>query len=440
MSNKQKSVPTSRFSRAARLGSLAGKVAGNMLFEGTKAWATGKQTSRQELLLQPKNIQRFAEQLANLRGAAMKLGQLLSMDSGELLTPELSAILARLRSEATPMPQKQLVKVMREHWGDAWLEQLSHFELRPFAAASIGQVHIAYRESGEKLAVKVQYPGIAKGIASDVDNLAYLLKLSGLLPKEVEIQPLIDEAKQQLINEANYELEANYLKRYSECLKGDDNYLIPNVVDSLSSSQVLVMSFVEGQELDELANTEQALRNKAVEQLLSLFLRELFSFKLVQTDPNFANYQYQIDNQRLVLLDFGATRELPLHISDGYLQLLSGAISNDRAGVATAAQQIGYFQQGLAQEYIDNVVDIFLLACEPLRHQGEYDFANSDLPKRIKELGLKMSTASEHWHAPPVDALFVHRKLAGLFLIAAKLSAKVNVNSIFKEFEVQSDK
>ncbi|WP_304637628.1 MULTISPECIES: ABC1 kinase family protein [Pseudoalteromonas] len=440
MSNKQKSVPTSRFSRAVRLGSLASKVAGNMLFEGTKAWAAGKQTSRQELLLQPKNIQRFAEQLANLRGAAMKLGQLLSMDSGELLTPELSAILARLRSEATPMPQKQLVKVMREHWGDAWLEQLSHFELRPFAAASIGQVHIAYRESGEKLAVKVQYPGIAKGIASDVDNLAYLLKLSGLLPKEVELQPLIDEAKQQLINEADYELEANYLKRYSECLKGDDNYLIPNVVDSLSSSQVLVMSFVEGQELDELANTEQALRDKAVEQLLSLFLRELFSFKLVQTDPNFANYQYQIDNQRLVLLDFGATRELPQHISDGYFQLLSVAISNDRAGVTTAAQHIGYFQKGLAQEYIDNVVDIFLLACEPLRHQGEYDFANSDLPKRIKELGLKMSTASEHWHAPPVDALFVHRKLAGLFLIAAKLSAKVNVNSIFNEFEVQRDK
>ena len=147
MSDKQKSVPTSRLARAARLGSLAGKVASNMLFEGTKAWATGKQTSRQELLLKPKNIQRFAEQLANLRGAAMKLGQLLSMDSGELLTPELSAILARLRSEATPMPQKQLVKVMREHWGDAWLEQLSHFELRPFAAASIGQVHIAYRES-----------------------------------------------------------------------------------------------------------------------------------------------------------------------------------------------------------------------------------------------------------------------------------------------------
>ena len=106
MSNKQKSVPTSRFSRAARLGSLAGKVVGNMLFEGTKAWATGKQTSRQELLLQPKNIQRFAEQLANLRGAAMKLGQLLSMDSGELLTPELSAILASLRAEATAMPQK----------------------------------------------------------------------------------------------------------------------------------------------------------------------------------------------------------------------------------------------------------------------------------------------------------------------------------------------
>ncbi|MEO2279182.1 ABC1 kinase family protein [Pseudoalteromonas pernae] len=431
MTNKQKSVPTSRFSRAARFGTLATKVAGNMIFEGTKAWVSGKNTSRQELLLQPKNIQHLAEQLAHLRGAAMKLGQLLSMDSGELLSPELSAILARLRSEATPMPHKQLVDVMRNHWGQDWLEHLSNFELRPFAAASIGQVHIAYSETGEKLAVKVQYPGIAKGIASDVDNLAYILKVSGLLPEDVDLQPLIEQAKLQLINEADYELEANYLARYKACLGEDSNYLVPHVVDTLSSKQVLVMHFVEGQSIEALVDAEQGLRNKAVEQLLRLFLRELFSFKLIQTDPNFANYQYQIDNQRLVLLDFGATRELPQHISDGYEQLLRAAIRSDRAGIAAAAQTIGYFGQGLAQQYIDNVVDIFLLACEPLRHQGVYDFAKSDLPKRIKTLGLEMSTASQYWHAPPIDALFVHRKLAGLFLIAAKLKAKVDVNQLF---------
>jgi len=440
MTIKQSAVPTSRFSRAASLGALVSKVAGNMLFSSAKAWVAGKETSRQELLLQPKNIQRLTEQLAHLRGAAMKLGQLLSMDSGELLTPELSAILARLRAEATPMPHKQLVQVMRNHWGDAWLEHLSHFELRPFAAASIGQVHISYTEMGKKLAVKVQYPGIAKGIASDVDNLAYLLKISGLLPKNVDLQPLIDEAKQQLINEADYELEARYLTRYRACLADDENYVIPKVVDELSSKQILVMHFVEGQEIEALVDAHQALRNKAVEQLLRLFLNELFTFKLIQTDPNFANYQYQMDQQRLVLLDFGATRELPQHISNGYLQLLSAAAKNDRAEVAAAAKRIGYFGQELAQEYIDNVVDIFLLACEPLSCQGEYDFAKSDLPKRIKELGLEMSTASQYWHAPPVDALFVHRKLAGLFLIAAKLGAKVDVNQIFTEFKLQRNK
>ncbi|WP_462158561.1 ABC1 kinase family protein [Pseudoalteromonas sp. GB56] len=431
MNKKQKAVPTSRFSRAARLGSLATKVAGNMLVEGAKSWVTGKGTSRNELLLQPKNVQHLAQQLAHLRGAAMKLGQLLSMDSGELLSTELADVLARLRAQATPMPHKQLVQVMRGQWGDDWLGHLSHFELRPFAAASIGQVHIAYSETGEKLAVKVQYPGIAKGIESDVDNLAYLLRLSGLLPKDVDLQPLIDEAKQQLVNEADYELEARYLRRYCTCLGDDGDYLIPSVVEALSSQQVLVMSFVEGQDIEALVSAEQTLRNKAVEQLLRLFLRELFTFKLIQTDPNFANYRYQIDNQRLVLLDFGATRELPQHISDGYLHLLSAALKNDRMGLAEAAKEIGYFGNGLAQEYRDNVVDIFLLACEPLRHQGEYDFATSDLPTRIKALGLEMSTGSEYWHAPPVDALFVHRKLAGIFLIAAKLKAKVDVNQLF---------
>ncbi|MFY8273300.1 ABC1 kinase family protein [Pseudoalteromonas sp. SSDWG2] len=430
---KQKSVPTSRVGRAARFGLLASKVAGNMLLGGAKSIASGQHKSRQELLLNAKNMESFANQLAHLRGAAMKLGQLLSMDSGELLSPELAAVLARLRSDATPMPHKQLTATMRKLWGDNWLDNLANFELRPFAAASIGQVHRAYTESGQKLAIKVQYPGIAKGIASDVDNLAYLLRLSGLLPKNVDIGPLINEAKTQLLNEADYNLEAQYLARYSDHLRGDENYCTPDVIAPLCSKELLAMTFVEGQDIDTLANASQELKNKALEQLITLFLRELFIFKLVQTDPNFANYRYQCDEQRLVLLDFGATRELPPHISEGYKRLLAAAIDNDKQAVADAAKHIGYFEEGLAQAYIDNVVDIFMLACEPLRFDGEYDFANSDLPKRIKELGLAMSTQSQHWHAPPVDALFVHRKLGGLFLIGAKLGAKLNINKIYQQ-------
>ncbi len=209
---------------------------------------------------------------------------------------------------------------------------------------------------------------------------------------------------------------------------------MPEVITALSSPSVLAMTFIEGQDLDTLACAQQSVRNKAVEQLITLFLHELFTFKLVQTDPNFANYRYQIDEQRLVLLDFGATRELPQHISDGYKRLLAAAINSDRKEVAAAAKHIGYFAEGLAQEYTDNVVDIFLLACEPLRFQGEYDFANSDLAKRIKELGLAMSANSEHWHTPPVDALFVHRKLGGLFLIGATLGAKLDVNRVYRHF------
>ncbi len=142
-----------------------------MLLGSAKAMAAGKNLSRRELLLNANNIHSVTQQLAHLRGAAMKLGQLLSMDSGELLSPELAAVLARLRSDATPMPHKQLVDTMRNAWGERWLDNLANFELRPFAAASIGQVHLACTESGKKLAIKVQYPGIAKGIESDVDNL-----------------------------------------------------------------------------------------------------------------------------------------------------------------------------------------------------------------------------------------------------------------------------
>lgn len=173
-----RSIPTSRLSRFAKLGSLASGVAANILIDGTKSALSGNGWDNKSLLLQPKNIEKLATELAHLRGAAMKLGQLLSMDAGELLSPELTKLLALLRSDANPMPHKQLIAVLKQQWGNNWLERFSHIELRPFAAASIGQVHLAYQENGEKLAIKIQYPGIAKSVESDVDNVISLLNIA----------------------------------------------------------------------------------------------------------------------------------------------------------------------------------------------------------------------------------------------------------------------
>ena len=429
-----RNVPTSRLSRFAKLGSLATGVAGNMLVDGAKSALTGKGWDNKRLLLQPKNIEKLAVQLSHLRGAAMKLGQLLSMDAGDLLSPELAQLLALLRSDANPMPHKQLVEVLKEQWGDDWLSRFSHIELRPFAAASIGQVHLAYQENGDKLAVKVQYPGIAKSVESDVDNVITLLTLSRLLPKDLDIKPLVNEAKAQLLAEADYLREADYLIRYKNALNGNTHFKVPDVYTSHSTKQVLTMEYVNAEPIESITEQPQSQRSFVAEQLINLFFKEMFEFKLIQTDPNFANFHYQTETQKIVLFDFGATREISTELSSAYLALFKAGSDNSREGVLKAASQIGYFKDDIMDNYKNNVIDLFLMACEPLRHDGEFDFKHSELALKIKDAGLALSAQSQQWHTPPVDALFIHRKLAGLYLIAARLGAKIDVRALFSHF------
>ena len=175
----------------ARMGTLATGLAGGMLAEGARQWAQGKRPSARDLLLTPANARRVADQLAQLRGAAMKVGQLLSMDAGELLPPELGEILARLRSDAKPMPIGQMDDVLTAAWGAGWDARFAQFGFTPIAAASIGQVHRATTKDGRQLAIKVQYPGIRQSIASDVDNVGTLLRVSGLLPAHLDVAPLL---------------------------------------------------------------------------------------------------------------------------------------------------------------------------------------------------------------------------------------------------------
>lgn len=432
---KGKKVPRSSLARMSSLGGFLAQVAGNVAVEGAKQIVRGNSPRLSDLLLRPKNIDNLADKLAQLRGAAMKVGQLLSMDDGELLPKELSQLLIRLRAQAHSMPHKQLLQVLEANWGTQWLDQFSHFSLSPFAAASIGQVHLAYDQRAQKLAVKVQYPGVRESIDSDVNNVAKLLALSGVLPKQVDLDTLLAHAKKQLKVEADYLLEAEFNRRYANLLSDQTQFVIPAVLVEQCTKNILVMRHVDGSAIDLAIDQPQQQRNDIMTHLLSLFFNELFDFKLMQTDANFANYLYQSEQQKIVLLDFGATREINSTISRGYLLLICAAIENDQAAMQSAAEQIGFFQQHLDEAYLTQVCQAFRLATEPLRYAGEYDFAHSDLAARIKDTGIAIKNNQTQWHTPPIDAIFIHRKLAGLYLLAAKLQAKVDVGALFKPYQ-----
>jgi len=363
----------------------------------------------------------------------MKVGQLMSMDAGSLLPPELADILARLREDARTMPMSQVVEVLETHWGKGWEQGFERFSFTPCAAASIGQVHRARTRDGQELAIKLQYPGVRRSIDSDVDNVATLLRVSGLLPKALDLAPLLAEAKRQLHEEADYRREAENLHRFGDLLGNAQDFVLPHAVDALTRSDILAMSWVEGVAVESLADpqaADQALRDRLASLLIGLLFRELFEFRLIQTDPNFANYRFDAASGRLVLLDFGATRPYAEPVVEAYGRLMAGTVRGDRAAMGEAAQAIGYFQEHIHTAQRDAVIELFATACEPLRHPGAYDFGTSDLPLRLRDAGLKLSMERDFWHTPPADALFLHRKLGGLYLLAARLRARVDVAAL----------
>ena len=434
---KSAPVPQSRISRLARMGSLAGRIAGNVALASGKSLAQGKKPAMSELLLTPSNLNQVADKLSNMRGAAMKMGQLLSMDSGNLLPDELASILERLRSDAVTMPMSQLVAVLERNWGGDWNERFNRFSFKPLAAASIGQVHEATCKKGRHLAIKVQYPGVRQSIDSDIDNIYSLLRMTGLIPKSLDLQPLMDETRQQLKQEADYLMEGAHLDAYRQHLKTFErnaDLLIPTYHADLSTTEILTMDYVAGASLDTLRNMPTEKRTDIMSLIFSLFFAELFDFKCVQTDPNLANYLYQANNHKLVLLDFGAVRAFNPDFVHKYQNAMYAAVNQDRQGLDAALQELGFFQNGMKVVNREVVLDIFTMAAEPLRYDGNYAFGQSDLAKRIQTRGLSVSGNPDSWHTPPPDVLFLHRKMAGLYLMAARLNAPVNVKALFEPY------
>jgi len=431
-------VPSGRLSRLGAFGRLAGGVAGGVVAEGARRLAAGERPQMSDLLLTPANVTRVTDQLSNLRGAAMKLGQMISMDAGDILPKELTDILARLRNQAYHMPPAQLQTVLAAQWGKDWRRRFARFGASPIAAASIGQVHKALTHDGRELAVKVQYPGVRESIDADVDNVATLLRLSGLLPKEIDIVPLLAEAKRQLHEEADYVREGEQMKRFSALLAGSPDFVVPVLDAEFSGDRVLAMSFVAGTSIESLVDAPQEERDQVMHRLIGLVLRELFEFGLMQTDPNFANFRYQRDSGKLVLLDFGAVREVDPATVRGYHALLMAGLDNDRDAARAASVDAGFLSDHVAMRHraaLDRMIDVVIAE---MNKPGPFNFGDRAFVSVLRDQGLEIAEDREAWHIPPIDTLFVQRKISGTALLAARLKARVDVRSMVDSYRILS--
>ena len=431
--SREKAVPAGRIARIGTFGRLVGGVAGGMAAEGARRLSSGEPINPRDLILTPGNVKRLTDRLSHLRGAAMKMGQMISMDAGDFLPAELSEILARLRDQANFMPTKQLDTVLRSEWGNDWRRQFKWFNPRPLAAASIGQVHKAMTRDGEELAIKVQYPGIAKSIDSDVDNVMTLLKIAGFDPPELEVDKLLAVAKQQLHEEANYQREGEQMELYRRMLEGEPGFVVPRLHQGLTRGSILAMSFEEGVSIERLDQESDERRDATMERLMRLVARELFEFGVMQTDPNFANYRYRCETGEIVLLDFGACRAVDNDVANGYRKMLQAGLAGNRNKVIEATIEAGFMMPIVFEKHPERVNKMVDVVIGEMREDKPFDFGDRAFIPLLRDEGLEIAQDKETWAFPPIETLFVQRKVSGTALLGARLKAKINIRRMTEE-------
>ncbi|CAK9199094.1 unnamed protein product [Sphagnum jensenii] len=431
---RERNVPSTPFGRVMGFAGLGAGLAWGTFQESAKRLWGGQGTLApgQSVLspfLSEGNAERLALALCRMRGAALKVGQMLSIQDESLVPRPILDALERVRQGADVMPRRQLMKVISAELGPNWRDRLESFEEEPIASASIGQVHRAVTKSGKVVAMKVQYPGVANSIDSDIENVRRLLDYTNLIPEGLYLDQAIRVAKEELARECDYELEAANQKRFRELLGHEQGVYVPLVFDEFCSKRVLTTEFVPGISIDQVAHLEQKIRDRVGTQLLAITLKELFTFRFMQTDPNWGNFLYDEATDVINLIDFGAARGYPKHFVDDYLEMVLACANRDRAQVIEMSIRLGFLTGKESKVMLDAHTEAAFVVGLPFSRPGGFDFRTANLTQQVTQLGATM--LQHRLTAPPDEAYSLHRKLSGAFLACVKMGSVVRCKEMF---------
>jgi aarF domain-containing kinase len=400
-------VPSTRVGRAFGFASLGAGLAWGAVGELSSRLVGGSSGSG-NAMTNDANADRLAATLCRMRGAALKMGQMLSIQDESLLPPALVRALKQVRQGADAMPNYQLMQQLKSELGDgdgngsgdennnnSWRDKFESFDDSPFAAASIGQVHhatIIDKHTGKikPVVVKVQYPGVAQSIESDLGNLAMLVKMTGLAPKGLFIENVMRVGQDELKVECNYLNEMANQETFQSLVHSDrvlqaNKFVVPEVFEDFTTELIITTGYAPGGTIDKVSHLDQEERNRIGRTILYLTMQELFEWRLMQTDPNWGNFLYDVGTGTTTLIDFGATREFPKSFVDGYLRIVWASANQDEETLMAQSRRMG-FLTGEENETMLNAHKLSgFTVGEPFWNDEPFDFQGSHISTRMGE-------------------------------------------------------
>jgi predicted unusual protein kinase regulating ubiquinone biosynthesis (AarF/ABC1/UbiB family) len=422
--------PKGRFERFRKLATLSAQLGSEVVGRGVRRLAGGEGE-----LVTRAAAERLVATLGEMKGMAMKVGQALSMDP-DLLPPEVRAVVARLQNQAPAMGWPTVARVVEEELGAPPQVAFARFEHAPLAAASLGQVHRAWLLDGRPVAVKVQYPGIARTLQSDLANLGVLVRTVSLTGRALDGTEYFKSLQGELLRELDYRREAGLARTFARAVEGLPGLVVPGVVDSHSSGRLLTLELLEGPTLrDFVASQPAAAERLQVSRLLVHALYGPFlSAGCIHGDPHPCNFLV-LPGGRLGVLDFGSIRHFSPAFAGALRRLfLAVAGGQDVAGrldVVALVREAGFTLELPEEEARPLLAGLLHLAGRPLR-SAEYDYAQDTTLRDLRHFVALHATRLLRVRPPPEGLLFL-RAVGGLAQNLKLLGARGDFARIHRE-------
>ena len=431
----------------------AGVVAGSRLAAqsaGNFFTSKDRRAERQREILS-RQAHYLVEEIGKLKGSIVKIGQMMALYGEHFLPKEVTTALHTLEDDTAALEWTSIYEVLEDELG---VDKLALLEIEedPIGAASIGQVHRAtIKSSGAQICLKVQYPGIADAVDSDLNAMETLIKVLKIVPMTDEFHTWYAEIRDMMHREVNYFREKRKTELFGERLQDDSRFIVPQVVTEFCSAKVIALSYEPGISVDDdiTKGLPQERRNAVCEAALDLCWREVFEWGEMQTDPNFGNYFIRLADEqhpqdRIVLLDFGAVRAFSNKTLNIGHRLVKAAHEHDQDTVGQCLRELNFFSGNPPEATIRRVAQLCFMAIEPfvdparfpppeglVTEQGEYLWQASNLPARLtSKASTSLAGGARYFTVPPREIMFLIRKIMGAYTFMSVLDAKLRGDRI----------